>query len=482
MPLTFNAAERKSISLQLVALPQIVEDSLATKDSMDDLRAQLLAQDADLKKFFDFYNNQVDQYHSERQQINGVTSTSVTEAQVQSSAKKENGNLYFPATETFAWQHFTPYVASDSNLKGLPSGNAGDWELSAISNTLDGVLGINALFQLMKNGQAGATADTGSLSGGVLTVTVGGQTIGSLAFIGTTTLVRINSAGMAPLTFNVTVVIGPGTASGAVYNALPAHNNAQRNTLTSTIPAYTTLLANEIIARIQDWEDFLSAQVSALASNDDDRSPQAAQNTAASADASNAISIINAWQALPLTGSSGSDSKFVDVNFGNIETEITARQAFTSTRLSQISTALGSITQNPGDGSVTGSGAYKLRYDQVNNRINLTGGPLSAYWQKGLASSALQSIADTKNSQLDTFGNKMKAVGLTTSAKGTQKIEVSSTSDFSAGQTVYVVSETQSEITGTIFSIDGPTKMTLNFIVPATYTTADKSRILRLVP
>jgi hypothetical protein len=479
MPIVFNAAERKTISLQVVQLPQQAADAEAFKDQLDDVKDELLQQDADIKKFYDFFNSSVEGYQTERQGINGVTSTTVQESDIQESAKRSVGNLYFPSSESFTWTKFQPYVDPNSDLKGLPNGSTSDWELKTISTNLDSDLGIEALFLLLKNGQAGAAADTGSLSGGVLTATLGGQVIGSLAFI-TSTLVRINSAGMAPMTFNVTVILGPSSNSGAIINALPAHDNAQRNTLTSSVPAYTNLLANEIIIRIGDWEAFLNTQLAALNSNEDDRSPQAAEIAAAKADIINAKNIIDTWQALPLTGSSGTDSKFVDLNFGNIEAEITARQAFTSTRLTQIATGLGSISQ-AGDGTVSGSGVYKLRYDQLNNRINLTGGPLSAYWQKSMASDALQAISDTKNSQLDTFTSKMKATSLTSNSKGTQQIEVTSTADFSPSQTVYIVSETVAEITGTVASIDGPTKMTLNFIVPDTFKTADKARILRIV-
>lgn len=480
MPITFTQAERKSISLRVVELPDEAASALETQDSMEDVKAELLEQDNNIKKFYDFYNASVNAYQDESQYIDGVIRSEVTESQIQDSAKRENGNLYFPSTETFTWTQFTPYVDAASNLKGLPTSNASDWELKVISNTLDADLGIQALFNLMVTGQAGAIADTGSLSAGVLTVTVGGQAIGSLCFVGGTTLVRIDSAGMAPLTFNVTVILGPASASGAVINSLPSHSNAQRNTLTSPQPAYLALLVDAIKTRVQDWEDFLDSQEAALNTNEDDRSPQSSQNATAKLDIDNAQSVINAWQALPDSGSSGDDSKFTDLRFGFITSEITARQSFTTTRLSQISTALGSITQ-AGDGSVSGSGMYKLRYDQLNNRINLVGGPLTGYWQKDMASNALEEISETKNSQLDTFTSKMKAALLANTAKGTQKIQVTSTADFLAGQTVYVVSETQAELTGTIASVDSAQQLTLSFIVPATYTIGDKARILRIV-
>lgn len=481
MPITFNAAERKSVSLRVVALPDEAASATATQADLEDVKAQLLEQDNNIKKFYDFYNDSAEAYQNERRYINGTISTEVTEAQIQSAAKQENGNLYFPSSESFTWTQFTPYVSGSSNLQGLPTSSDSDWELRVISNTLDVVLGIPALFDLMKNGQAGAAADTGSLSGGVLTTVLGMQVVGTLTFVGGTTLVRINSAGMAPMTYNVTVVLGPASASGAVINTLPAHSNAQRNTLSSSLPSYLTLLVDTIKTRVQDWENFLDSQEAAIVTNEDDRSPQSSENSAAKSDIDNAQSIINAWQALPDTGSSGFDSKFVDSQFGTLSSEITARQSFTTTRLTQISTAVGSISQNPGDGSVTGSGIYKLRYDQLNNRINLVGGPLSGYWQKSRASTALAQIAETKESQLDTFTSKMKAALLSETSKGTQKIQITSTADFSAGQTVYVVSETQVELTGTISSVDSANQLTLSFVVPNTYKIADKARILRLV-
>lgn len=497
MSLSFSQAERKSISLEVVNLPAEAAAANSTNASVGDLRVKLLARDNDIKKFYDHYTAQIGSYQNERTYIDGLVYAIVLESQIQDSAKRAAGNLYLPLNG--AWNNFTPMVGSPSNLNGQPTSSVSDYEL----RTLDLVLedgGFEAFFLLMKNGQAGAANDTmvGSYAPGQtsISMTLGGQANGSLIFItsgSNSALLRITSYTApdplhmplpAPGILGVSAIIeSAGSISGIIYNNLPAHNNTQRNTFTSSLPAtYLPMLSTKIIARITDWKTYLNNQLFQLNANDDPRSPQATEIAAAITSATNAVNVINTWISDPLTGTLGNDSKYTDSIFGTIETQRTARNSFAPTRISQIGTALGVVNQNPSDGTFSGTGVYKLRYDQLNNRINLTGGPLSQYWQQGLAQTALQSISDTKNSQLNTFTASMKAVLLALSSKGTQKLEVTSTADFSPGQTVYVVSETQTELTGTIATIDNLTQMTLNFVVPSTYTTADKARVLRIVP
>lgn len=497
MPITFTQAERKEISREVVNLPGEAASANQTNGDVQALRVKLLQKDANIKKFYDNFDSQAQAYQSERTYIDATVYTNVLESQIQDSAKRAAGNLYFPLDGQ--WINFTPKAPSPNNLIGLPLSSVSDYELRVLNNVIENQ-SIEPLFQLMKNGQAGAATDTlvGSYAPAQASINtlVGGQAVGSLIFLGAganVALLKVTSYTPPdllalplplPAILGVTAIIdSAGTiGAGSVYNNLPAHSNTQRNTFTSAIPTdYINLLASKIIARTNVWKGFLQNQQTQLNANGDTRSPQAAEITAAKLSVTNALNAINTWISLPLTGTTGLDSKFVDTQWALIQAQRTSRNASLPTRVTQITTALGSISQ-AGDGSVTGSGIYKLRYDQINNRINLTGGPLSQYWQQNVAVNALQSIADTKNSQLSTFTASMKATPLALSSKGTQKLEVVSTADFSPGQTIYVVSETQAELTGTIYSIDTATQITLNFVVPDTYKTGDKARILRTIP
>lgn len=484
MAITFNSAERKSISLEIIDLPAVVQSANDTKTELQGQETELLAKDSDIKKFYDFYDDIVNAYQTERRWSDGNTYTQVTNAQIQAAAKNDDGNLYFPTTDTFSWVNYQPYIdPAGSNLKGEPITSSSNHEQEVTSN-VDTDKGLTFLIDLLKNGQTGSTPMMVTVSfDGVDTLTVGmppySLSVGTYVLVGSV-LLLVTAVVVVDTEYTVTPILGSGAASGTPTTSLPAYNNTQRNTLSGPQPAYLTLLTDAIKDRVDDWETSLTSQISALNGNEDDRSPQVSEITTALSDANNALSIVNAWQALPDTGSTGFDSKFTDNNLLTLENEITARASFASSRASEINTALGTLSQ-ASDGTVSGSGAFRLRYDQLNNRINRIGGPLSEYYEKGEAVRALDQLATTKTSTLGEFENRMKATAFAANADGTNVITVVDTTDFSAGQTVYVVSETQSELTGTISSIDSATQMTLSFSVPSTYVLQDRARILRIV-
>lgn len=481
MPLVFDADDRKTISGQLLQLPILVESAEDTAATLGDIEAQLLIDDSDIKLFYDFYNNNVNRYQDERRWLNGTTSTPVLEAQIQTAAEKIDGNLYFPED----WRHFNPFLASPSNLVGAPSGTASDYETRIISDQAEDQ-GIEFLIDLIRNGQSGATgsgsydgASSLSVADDIITEEPPAFSVGALILVSTTVVVIVED-NSNPSLLVVSPIIGSGAASGSLTASLPGYNNSQRNTLTGPNQDYLNLISDFIIERVEDWESALNTQISLLNANTDNRSPQDTQNQTALTDTNNALSDVQSWLALPDTGGSGSDSKFTNNHLDDLLLVIGDRDTFATTRSSQINTALGSLSQNSTTGNTTGSGLYLLRYEQLNNRINIIAGPLSEYYEKGEAIRALDEIAEVKGNQLSTFQSAMVATSFIKNGRNSTVIEVVDTTGFSVSDTVYVVSDTQAEIEADIVAIDG-LKVILDEIIPDTFLIADKARLLKVL-
>ena len=95
-----------------------------------------------------------------------------------------------------------------------------------------------------------------------------------------------------------------------------------------------------------------------------------------------------------------------------------------------------------------------------------------------MADSALAQIVNTATGTADTYNSSLRTEKLTQNADGTNKVYVVSTTGFSASNTVYVVADNLTELTGTITSLD-TTSITLNITIPNTYTSALRARIYK---
>lgn len=476
--------DRIQISGEILDLPLKIAAANATTAQLADVKTDLTNQDNSLKIFFDKYNDIANAYQTERRWVDGTTYSTVTNTDVDNGAKKAPGNKFFPTDGS--WIKFQPQ--KHASTEGMPTSNSADDELEIFTRSFE-TNGLVALLDYLLNGQtSGVANDTLGMAytpgSGTMTVTTGGQTVGKLILVeggGFSGLFRVTAA-VGPL-LTVTEVIAPDgilpTTTSTVKENITAFTNTERNTLVSTLYQHVlTELTNKIIASVLLWETAINNQLTQLNANGDSRSPQAAEITAAKADITNAKSIIDTWQALPNTGTMLNDSKFVNVNITPLQAEVTARQSFSTTRNTQITTALGSITQNPGDGTFTGSGIYFLRFQQIDARINLAGGPLTEFYEKDISTAALAQIVTNANTRSSTFTSELRAEALSANAAGTNVVQVASVTGFAVSDTVYVMADDLTELTGTISAIAAP-NITLSFTVPATYTKAARARIYK---
>lgn len=481
MPL--SPSDRIQISGEQVDLPLKIQAANDTVAQLAGVKAELTAQDNSLKIFFDKYNDIANAYQTERRWVDGTTYTTVVNADLISGAKREPGNKFFPTDGS--WTKFQP--RKHASTEGTPTTSSPNYELEVFTKGIE-LGGLTELLDFLLNGQTSGVADdllaAAYVPGaGTMMVTTGGQTNGNLIILeggGFSGLFLITN--VAGTTLTVTEVVAPdGTlpmTTTTVIENITAFTNTERNTLISTLyQNVLTGITTSIISSVLLWETAINNQLTQLNLNTDSRSPQAAEIAAAIADINNAKSIIDTWQAFPNTGTMLNDSKFVNVNITPLQAEVSARTTFSSTRNTQITTALGSITQNP-DGTYTGTGIYYLRFVQIDTRINLAGGPLTEFYEKDISTDALNQIVTNANNRASTFNAELRTEPLTDNADGTTTVKVASVTGFANGNTVFVMADTLTELTGTIVSISAP-NIVLSFIVPNTYTKDKRVRIYK---
>lgn len=475
--------QRIQISGEILDLPLKIAAANTATTQLADVKVDLTNQDNSLKIFFDKYNDIANAYQTEKRWVNGTTYTTITNTDVDNGAQKLPGNKFFPTDGS--WIKFQPQ--KHASTEGLPTSSSSDYELEIFSKPIE-TNGLLALIDFLLNGQTSSVPDdTLSVAyvpgTGTMEVTTGGQTVGNLLLVeggGFSGLFKVTAA--AGTTLTVTEIVAPdGTlpmTTSDVLEDIDGFTNSERNTLISTL--YENVLdniADKIKAAVLLWETSINNQLTQLNANSDNRSPQAAEIIAAIADINNAKSIIDTWQAFPDTGTLLNDSKFVDVNITPLQTEVTARQSFSTTRDSQITTALGTFTQ-AGDGTFSGSGIYYLRFVQIDTRINLAGGPLTEYYEKNVSTEALAQIVTNANSRDATFNSELRVEALTENANGTNIVKVASVTGFAVSDTVFIMADGETELTGTITNIAAP-NITLSFTVPATYTLAKRVRLYK---
>lgn len=476
--------QRIQISGELIDIPATVAAAAATQAQLAGVKTDLQNRDGSVKIFFDKFNGIANAYQTERRWVDGTTYSTVVESDVQDAAQRKPGNKFLPTDGS--WINFPPKL--HPSALGNPTTSSPDFELNVFSKSFL-LGGLTATIDFILNGQtSGVADDTLAVAyvpgSGTMEVTTGGQTIGKLIIVegGGFSGLFLVTAITTVTTLTVTEIVAPnGTlpmTSSNVMENITAFTNTERNTLVSTLfQNVLTGLVAKVAPAVLLWETAIDNQLTQLNANVDSRSPQAGEITASKADINNAKSIIDTWQALPDTGTLLTDSKFVDSQLGALQSEVTARTSFSSTRNTQITTALGSVSQS-GNGSFTGSGIYHERFKQIDLRINAAGGPLTEFYEKGVADAALSQISSTATNTQSTYQSELKCEGLSANATGVNSVSVASVAGFAVSDTVFVVSDTQPEITGTITGIVGLV-ISLSFTVSNLYLKGEKARIYK---
>jgi len=494
---TFTPQQRLDITRRQLNIIQENAAYSSTQGSLNSEKAKLLSVDDANKVFYDVQRIRSDAYETESRQMNGSIPATYTDGTISpyvagdlsTSAKTPGADAatFYPNSPIYTG--FIPKVTDAVNGINHPTGTDSRYEQNILTNTTV-ASGLTQMIFRLSNGITGGTSGTSTTSTAIpagaisaLSVSVASTTnfaANELVYINSgvsSGIYKIISKTVTAVTIDSVIPSLTGISSSAsIRNTVVAFTATERQTLVSSLyQEILTNITNGIDSLITEWEGKIDSQITQLGLNNETRSPQTTQNAAALSDLSNTKSIIDTWQARSSTGVSG---KYVSASISPISSEITARQAFMTGRITEIVTALGSVSQS-GDtySGVTGS-PYFERYKWLNVRINKASGSARRYFAADDGQAFLGMLASDNTA----VKNEYDAYFLTkaiTFVDETTIVQVTDTTGLSVGNQITVVSETQGEIVRAIMAVMGTTQLKLDKPIPNSYLVGDQARIFK---
>lgn len=452
--------DRIVISKKLVSIPRENAASLDNKTKLQEEMVKVQKQDNVNKNIFNDQNLLINSYQNELARQDGVVRSQTVEQDVVDTAQQKLGNFFSlndistptPSVPTGVWINFTPFAGNKAIGKDYSENYPGS--LSPIEN--DMISAVNSAVSVIE----GFTP------------------------IGRSTGQYCNGSGTCSLPIYLTQP--DCTTNGGIWT--PGVD------LISNDPDIQAAAA-VLISSVNDFKAFLQATLVLIVTSDSNATRQS-QNNAAIADINNAISVIDSWLALPTFDTNHGQVTCVgfysyNVNLLNptkfragelsiLKNEVSARTAFIPTRISQLNSALGSISQNS-DGSISSSsGTYGVRFSAINLRLNLMNGSLRRLEGMKLGIKAQDESIALNNDAQDTYSSLMTASAFRAPALGGPAIHVKDGSGFSIGDSVYVISDSQLEISATILDKTGD-MLVLSKDIPAKYRQNENARVYKVL-
>ena len=413
-------------------------------------------------------------YENEHRWIDGTTYTTITTGQIETAGADGRAAYFFPE----AWVKSNPQIKDNAN--GNPRSNQAPNELQTLNKTLENQ-GLIATIGLLRNGQPGSTSGILNLSyspgASTIELTISsGFTIGNLLYIagsGTSALVRIT--GISGVEISISEIIAPAVTiaiGGTVVENILGFTNSERNTLTSiTYQRILTELTNRIKTTAALWNSMVLNQIAQLAIQIDNPT----QTTSAKNSANSAKTAYDTWFALTDTGASG---KFVDTSLNNLATSYNGRISISTTRVSQISTNLGSVSQD-GEGNSSGSGVYLQRFKCLGYLINTANGPIYQANGLGAAKGNFEDKVKSSADKLATFSNLVRYGGATKDPVG-NSLDIDGVGQFVVSDSVFLTANDLAAISCSITAISGNT-VTLSATIPKEYNKASKAGLIKQI-
>ncbi len=436
MPLSKD--DRIAFSLQIVNADAQVKGIDLAKAQLQAEIEKLQKLDTANKNLFDPYNILTNSYQAEINLLDGILRTTFTEQDIQNSANKTVGNFFYPNVLTVT----------------VPS-------LAATNNIWTKIKPFALGYAIGKN------------------YSEGNGTIQKEGDLITTALGYITAAGANTDIENTTGQQCTGTPPDTIVT-FPAVQTLKTD-LVNNINALKTFILNE------------ATVISAIVDSDPTRS---AQNTAALNDINNVIiPALNLWLGYvdfntshgqtTCAGFNGynanllAPTKLHSVQLAALQSALTARSAFITTRIGQLTANLGNISQDISTGElISSSGLYGQRYNFLLLRLNLLGGTLNQLvtMQNGSAGQGSMRANILNNKAI--YMSIVPTSILAAPGNGTATINVVNASLFAPGDTVWIMAEGQEELQRGIKSVAG-TLVVLNDIIPAKYRPGEKARIYK---
>ena len=467
----FSVTDRKIITKKMIDIPgentQSTKNAAALQENIDKLKDQDLATKVN---FFDPSNALVVSYHAEFALVNSEQRTDIVESQVTDSAKRILGNAFFPndistpiagppALPDGIWKEFKAYAGNFAVGK-TQTGAVGstvqkEQDLIDLINTTIVSIEANPDVNRVTGQECGESDTSGTCTGG------GGGATRTICETG-----------------------GGSWAGDDEIRTDPV------------IPGLLTTLETQI----QDWEDFLNTEAGTVTIPGADLDvTRNTQNIAAATDITDTISDIDTWQLLSdfdtshgLTTPPNTCAQFdsIDIgtlgatklkpaDLGSLKTRISSRETFLTTRDSQLSTNLGSITQNSDGTIAASSNLYEERYTALDLRINLIGGFLTGQFGSELGQRAQNENIANNNAALALYETSLKVSKFVSAGNETGIIHVEDNSEYSPLDDIFIVSDNHPELTAQVLATNGTNQIVLNINISNRYNNVDNSRIVK---
>lgn len=455
MPLTQD--DRIAFSLAIIEADSTIAGIQNAQNSINSKIAGLQKLDTANKNLFDPINALVNGYQSELQRLDGNGRTQITESDIVNAGNHTLGNIFFPNNTTITIPSLVPYGNVWSKLNPFALGYG------------IGKSYIETYTPVTKEPDLIAAAQAYITAAGFFTNIQ--NTTGQHCIDGTCSLPQY-------------------------LDQVTCEANSGIWTPGESIVAFADIqtLKTNLVTAITTLQTFLNAELLTIVSTDTD-STRSAQNVVAVSNISTIIlPAIATWLAYvdfntahgqtTCAGFNGYDSnllaptKLHSTQLAALQTALSNRSSFVTTRSGQLNVNLGSIAQNLDTGNVTGSGMYLQRYSFLTLRLNALNGTLTQVLSLQGGSNAQTQIIANILSTKATYQTIISVSTLSASANGTSMIHVDDASLFSIGDFIYLFAEGQVEMPMAIKAINGKA-ITLNSSVPQKYTTSNNARIYK---
>lgn len=465
--MSLSKEDRISISKKVVSIP--LEDKNADNSIavLENSRSDFEKTDNGNKSIQNNFDSLINKYQIEISLLDGKKREEVTEENMVNSAKRIEGNFFFPNTPSNPppsapdgiWKNFVPLsknIAIGKKYNETQDNTGNKIEQNIINDVKNKINGINSFVDVERSsGKKCETLDLGTCDPDN---------------IGGTTEILCNIAG-GTWTPMITDVISD---SGVVSNLASLKSS------------------------IEEWKTFLLDEQSNIVTNDSDSEKQK-ENDKAIEDIDSVIKIIEDWNNYPdfdtltelpegcsdfynnLNKDDFNPSKLRSYELDVIKNKAKDREDFIQIRKTQITDRLGSVDQDLESGNlIGGTGLYFKRFRLINQRLNLLSGSLSQKVGAEMGIEVQNKIKDSNQTGKDSYSEVMFVSLFKAASSGTGTIHIEDSSGFSVGDDVYLVGEKQEELEAKITNID-KTTLFLNIDVPKKYTKENMSRVYKLL-
>jgi len=455
--------DRISISKAFVAAPVEIAQIEQNKAQIEIAKVEYTKKDLANKGLVDRVTALINPYQEEIAYMNGVVRTVLTEQIMQDAGDRKIGNFLFPNEQSVPlpsvpdgiWKFFSPFFQSYGigKQKLETYGSTTPYEQLLITQ-------INAQIAILE----------------------------AAPLIQRTTGQECNASGSCSNPLYTTQATC--TLNGGVWT--PGPDVISNNTTVQT--AMTTL-----ISLVGQWQTNLNSHLTSLTAvlaADLDAARKAAAQTEQT-DINTALTAISTWLGLSSFNTAHGQTTCAGFNAYNaallaptkgyttqlnaFKSAITTRSGQATARIAAVTTYLGSVTQDPANGDITGgSGFYLDRAKAINLRLHAMGGSLSQLKgaDKGIA--ALNAFKKNKEDALAVYTSVMTVSQLRAPGNGTNMIHVKDATGLTAGSRIYIVTETQPEIELFIQAVSG-TMLTVDKPVPQNYRESESGRVYKLL-